>query len=463
MKVFLTGILLTMLASASLCAGAAAKPTNLLLNPSFEEGARTPEGWSAFAISGAAWEHHGSDGQLCVSVTGNRADSAWWSHTAAVDLKPNQLYHLSYWVRRDPQTQGGVAIAGLEWVNRDTTPEEQWERREFFFRTPDAVLSGAIFRLGQWHVKGKVFFDQVALVPARAVHRRPKDLKLPLGAGEEVLAGYYRALHALDGPGATDFRCLARFTARFNTNRWVFKGAAEVVYHHEIGRLRQKEAEVEVGVTSWERGVLLIEASKNGQEWVRLGEVSRVSRVAFPIPSALLPAREVWVRLRSTDEAALQVNAYQYRCSLLEAEGVERAIGDTRYLAIVRAAPDLEVDVKDLGDLCPSSDAQVEVVLRNLGVRRPVVLELLIEQAGRTASRSEERVPLATEVPRGLRLPYRLETSGDYHLTIRCAEASSGEVLWEAESEFTVLPLHDARGGDRETVEQADALQKTPA
>ncbi len=448
MNRLLIAILLTTLGRASLCAAASAAPTELLPNPSFEEGTIAPDNWTAFAIGGSRWEHRGLDGEMCVSVTGGGADSGWWSPTASPKLRANSLYHLSYWLHCNPEAEGGVAVAGLEWVNRDTSPGDDWERREFSFRTPDAVLTDALFRVGQWHMKGTVFFDHLALVPALAVHARPEALKLPLGAGESVVRGQYRASHLLGGPGTTDFRGLERFTAHFNTNRWVFGGPAEVVYRHEVGRLRQTEAEVEVEINWWEQGTLVVEASQTGERWVRLGEVSKASRVALPVPSELLPTRELWVRLRSVEGAALQVNGYEYRCQLVEADGIARAVGATHYLAVVRTAPDLEVEVGSLGGLAPGGEAAVELTLRNLAGRRAVNVELLIEQAGKTEFRAEERVSLATQAPRVVTVPYHLEASGDDELTIRCLEADSGEVLWEARSEFTVSPLHDARGGE---------------
>ena len=437
-----------LLAFTHLCASAAGSPGNMLPNPSFEAGETGPAAWDVSTVGAGGWESGAQDGELCVGITGMGDDSTWWTPAAGVRLEQGRRYHVSYWVRREPQASGGVAIAGLNWVNRDSSPGSEWGKRSFFFRTPDVPLTGAFFRLGQWHIKGKILLDRVALEPARAVYKQPAGLNLPLGDGEEVVAGRYRAAHHLGGPGAADFRCLQRFDARFNTNRWVFDDEAEVVYRHQVGRLRQAEGELELAVNLHEKGSLAIEASRDGEEWVEVGGIAEVSRVSFPVPPGLLPTRELWVRLRSTPGSAFQVNAYEYHCELQEAESVLGAVGATHYLAILRTTPGLEVEVSALGDLRPGGDSQVEVVLRNRGPRRALWATAAIEKDGATASLSQKRVSLSTDVQQRVTLPYHLEAGGDHVLRISCVDSHTEEVLWEAESEFTVPPLYDARGGE---------------
>lgn len=55
---------------------------------------------------------------------------------------------------------------------------------------------------------------------------------------------------------------------------------------------------------------------------------------------------------------------------------------------------------------------------------------------------------LSTDVPQRVSLAYELEASGDYILRISCTDVATDDVLWEAESEFVVPPLYDARGGE---------------
>ncbi|MBN1460891.1 MAG: hypothetical protein JXA57_15265, partial [Armatimonadetes bacterium] len=148
-KAFLTGLML--LALVGICfAGTRAAAGNLVPNPSFEVGDREPAGWTSFAVGGSAWEYQGVDGERSVSVIGLGTDTSWWATKSFLPLEANGLYHLSYWVKKDAQTTGGTAIAGLEAVNRDFPAEADWDKKHFYFRTPDIAMSTALFRLGQW-------------------------------------------------------------------------------------------------------------------------------------------------------------------------------------------------------------------------------------------------------------------------------------------------------------------------
>ncbi len=445
-EALLTG--LTVLALLGLIfADARAAITNLVPNPSFEEGRTEPTGWSAFSLAGHAWEYDGVDGERCLSVAGLGEDTSWWAPKGVLSLDANRLYYLSYWVRRTPQTTGGAVIAGLQRVNRDARAGTDWSKRGFYFRTPDAVVSSASFRLGQWHLNGTVFFDDVRLAPAVRVLRRPGELNIQLGEGESIVEGRYEASHRLSGPGSTDFRCLDHFTAHFNTNRWVFDGEQQVTYRHAVGRLRHAEPEVEVGVNWHVRGSVLIQASADGKRWVPLGEIDSVKIAACPVPRELLPLRELWVRLRSTPGAELQVNRYVYRCALPEAESVSRMTGGTHYVTLLRTSDDLEVEIQGLGDLRPGADNAAELVIRNHGPRRSIRARLTVGRHGAVADESETRSSLSTDGTRRIFLPYLLDSSGSHHIKLECSELLAEELLWAAESDVTISPLYDPRGG----------------
>lgn len=435
-------ILLCAAASAS-----AASPANLVPNGSFEQGDTSPDGWSAFAIGGSEWSAKAHTGERSVAVTGLGDDVSWWSTTELPAFERNQLYRLSYWLRRAPDATGGTCISGLDWVNHDASSGVGWARRAFYFRTPNASLSSALFRLGQWHVKGTVFFDDVRVSPAFAVHSRPPELGQPLGEGERMNRGQYTASHRMGAPGTTDFRPLEHFTAHFNSNRWVFSDAGRVVYRHRVGRFRQEWAEVEVAVNYHVQGSLLIEASADGERWFVLGEIGKVGRAAYPIPAQLLPAHEVWVRLRTAEGAELQVDTYVYESRMPHAEQLPQLIGRTQYLTMLRSTPDLEVEILDMGLLRPGRGTDVELRVRNRGPRRSLSVELAIEsEAGGTAV-SQERVPLSTGSHRRIALPYTITASGQHRLELRVRELPSESVLWEVAGEFLVPPLYDARGG----------------
>ena len=428
-------------------AGAAAPSTNLLPNPSFEFGRGAPDQWSVFALGAGSWQFNGRDGDRCVTVTGGGNDTSYWRPTVT-RVEPGRLYQVSYWVRRDRQTTASVVIAGLDRVNRDSVAGPEWERRQFFFRAPDAILRESFFRVGQWHVTGTLYFDEVSLTPALAVNGRPTGLDLPLGEGERIIGGRYTAAHVLNGPGSTYCRFLESFTARFNSNRWTFGDPGEVVYRHRVGRLRQAESEVEVSVNRHERGTLLVEASGDGRTWLSLGEIAAAGTVAFPVPSALLPTRDLLVRLRTEGRSDLQVNDYRYRCRLVEVEGLEPALGATHYLAVTHSSPELQLEAPDLGDLLPGGRSQAHLVFRNGGDRLLARVAVTVEMDGSEVCRSEETVSLPTGVARRVVLDYDVEAAGEHTLVVTCSDAETNARLLEARGDFVVPALHDARGGE---------------
>ena len=426
-----------------LTAGTAfAQAPNLLPNPSFEAGEHAPAQWAISSGGVGRWEKEGHDGARSISVTGKGEDSVSWSASGYLGLKPAALYHTSFWTRRSSGS-GRTVISGLEIINRDYVAGTEWERRDFYFRTPDQ-LPDTFFRLGEWHSDGTIWFDDVSLTSAFAVHSQPEGLGMPLGDGESVTAGRYQAVHHLGGPGATDHRCLERFSAGFNSNRWLFGRDQEVVYRHAVGMLKQTDATVEVAVNYYVSGKLTVEASEDGKAWARLGELTKLGRTEFPL--ALKAPREVWVRLRTVGDAELQVDGYRFRSTLPEAQSVAHVVGETRYFEVRQSTPGLTVSV-------PSAVFQItgenRVALKiESETRRAVEGFLLIERDGKVVAKAEAGDIVAPGRSATLRLNAPAAGSGDYTLRLQCRDAGSHQLLWEAEGRAHAALLYDAAGGE---------------
>ncbi len=439
MKNLLVGLALAALALSFRASPAAGEPVNLLPNPSFEMGDGGPYGWSLFGAG--EWTAIPGGGH-CVTVSGEGGDESSW-RVDSLHLRPGGLYRIAYRVRRLPGAQGGTTIAGLASVNHDLRAGYQWQSEEFFFRAPDHLREDT-FRVGQWHVKGGVQFDDISLMPAVAVHHRTNVLDLPLGEGESIHQRRYTASHHLGGPNSNYCRFLAFSDASFNTNRWVFTGGKSVTYYHRLGRLLQDQAEVEVSLNYHVRGTLVVEASGDHRQWLPIGRLGEVAREVFPLPSQLLPARSVWVRLRAEGDSEFQVDGYEYRCFLPEADPAWEADGETHCLAVSRTSPELEVTVEDISTLA----GLVRLTLASRGARGQAVVTIFVEDSEGRASSAQERTVLTPHSVRRLTLPLRAPSPGRQTLRITCARPSDPDWGWEAEGSFMVSPLDDPRGGE---------------
>ncbi|KPK63329.1 MAG: hypothetical protein AMK73_05210 [Planctomycetes bacterium SM23_32] len=314
-------------------------------NASFEEGTDAPAGWQ---LEGAgAWLDR--DGDHYVTVTGTGENSGYWRTTEPV-LAPDTLYRIRF--SAEARGSGGVVIGGPSFCNRDSPPAPGWQERGFVFRSPGPERTeGAFLRFGQWYVRGVVGIDDVRLSPTEPVHRRTGDVVL--GEGEWLDGAEYGFEAPLGGEGSNDSRPLHRFTAGFNTNRWVLGPGDEVVYRHEVPGASQLGARVEMNCTYHTRGAGVLEASWDGSEWHRLARFDGLGAVRADLPAGLLPAETVYVRIMAADEASgepgsFQVSRYGYVARLgTEFAHVE---GATLYPDVTQRDAGLKVAILSAGE-----------------------------------------------------------------------------------------------------------------
>ncbi|MFQ5809439.1 MAG: hypothetical protein ACE5JM_07460, partial [Armatimonadota bacterium] len=421
-------------------------------NVSFEEGAERPAGWS-LAGGGGVWEKQGRTGERCISVTGTGEDSSYWVCDAC-RLAPSTLYRLGFWARVLPDSSGGCIISGPNVVNRDYRPTEEWTEYSFAFVTP-ADTTDAYLRLGQWHKRGTVLFDDISLSRVAPVHVRRGDIEL--GEGERVRNGIYECQLQLSGAGSNHSRCLVRHSAGFNSHRWLFRSGAEVVYRHRAGSLAQTTGTIEVNVGYYRSGRLLVQASRDGESWETIGEVGEQTTKQFDVPGGLYPAREVFVRLlgagvteggagEDSAPGEFQVYSYKYRAEL---EAAAPAVaGSTRYLQILRLAEDLDVTIGGLGG--PPTAEPSEVVLAvsdRAGRSRPLVAVVQVATEGRQPRRFAAPFALAAgEARREVVQPFDIRNAGEAAVRI-AVEDRRGRELFAARTQFNVPPLFAADYG----------------
>jgi len=352
-----SGLALLMLAAAQVAWG----QTVAVPNPSFEEGADSPAGWTLQGGQGRWLSGDAADGTKAVAASGrgkSEGSSSWRS--APLALAPSTVYRLRFQAR-GLGASGGTATSGPACCNRDLARlPEKWTTFDSIFVTPrDPKPDDMRLCFGQWEVTGEIAFDAVELAQAAPVYARCGDLVL--GEGENIAGNEYTFQAPHHGESRNQCRPLAWHNCYFNSDRWCFGAASEVVYRHRIAGRKQAAAEVQVSVTWHSAGELVVEAGADGKSWQPVGTLGKVSGGAFKIPPTLLPADEVWVRLsaqpvaaggeKKSKAASLQVGQYGYK-AMLAGEPVNVA-GATRFVTVLSTDPRLDVAIESLGEGIP--------------------------------------------------------------------------------------------------------------
>lgn len=421
---------------------------NLLPNPSFEEGAQAPEGWTP-ASDACSWSQEARTGARALAVTGDGSDTTYW-RTDDPGLEAGQVYEFSVWTRRGEGGGGGSAITGPNWANRDVSVGAEWARTAHIFVPPVRDDPGYV-RVGHWHAQGTILFDDAAIVPVSAVPLRRGELAL--GEGEAVQGREYTCRAPLGGYVGNYSRALHTHTAGLNTNRWVFSPGAEVVYRHDVGGVALTAATVTVTIGWYQGGAGHVEASRDGAQWTEIGTLDELGEVSFDIPDTLLPADVLFVRLRSPgaveareDSAPGSFQVYEYVLRAELAEELESLTGRTAFLIEERRSDRLAVEPVTVGGLTPGGSGLVELALHNPGAQ--ALTGTAMVQLATGEHRAETRAPIA--VPAGgeaqATIAYVADRVGSYDAAIVVADAA-GEELYRARFSFTVPELYRADFG----------------
>ena len=425
---------------------------DMIPNSSFEEGQNgTPAGWKCEGPGTGAWETGGHTGKHCVSVVGSgKEDSTLW-RCDGVPMQPGQTYRFSFWSKSEG-AGGGCIVSGPSFANRDMGVGDKWERQEFVFVAPPNA-AGAYLRIGVWAMKGKVLFDDIALEPVTAVNATFG--RLSLADGEELSADTYSFEPNFGYEGSNYSTNLVGYTCGFNSNRWPFSPGTQLTYRQGLPGVAQTSGKVTVNLGYFSQGSCVVEASRDGNAWERVGVLSKIGGATFDLPATLFPADQVFVRMVSpgatearADSApgSFQIDHYRYEAKL--AQAAEPLKGSTSFLDILRAASGAEVKVLSLGDRRPGGVNVARLNLRNTQAAPLIVSAIAVVQTA-----GEGAVPLSkgkpVTIPGGqtteIALPYEVVSAGDYVLTLKLSAATVP--LFVATAKFTVSSLYDADYG----------------
>jgi hypothetical protein len=338
-----------------------------LPNPDFTGGDLEPAGWR---LSGGAgrWVDRSA-----VEVAGSGEDYPVW-RVAGHPFTSGAHFHFGFRARR--LEGSGTVVAGPDFANRGhlgLTP--RWEWNGHAFRVPDHADQGVV-RLGQWHATGRVQFEAARLFPALPVHL--ETVGMILGEGESIRGGRYRFDGTFEHEGSNDHRPLARATAGFNTDRWVFSEGAEVIYHFNAPTGRFSRATLEVHVNYHLRGACQIDVRTEHGDWHPVGSLPQVGSLRTDLP----PAETIELRLKATGYGAVfQVNRIGFHADL-DVPTTE-AIGRTVYARIPTWGAVL-VEGMVLREPGGASPPRLAVTVRNPDqAARRIAVELFPAEAGR--------------------------------------------------------------------------------
>ncbi len=397
---------------------------NLLPNGDFMEGDQMPVGWKC-AGGQCAWVRPEGSAEGVLSVTGDGKNSNAW-HSEPVQFLPNRVYRMSFRARGEVSS-GGTMISGPDFAHMDSgVPKNEWFWYSHVFVTPprEKDFSTAV-RLGQWHLNGTAFFGDARLEEVEPVHRRFGALLLGAGERIEDTHYYFKAPLALENHNHS--RPLAEFNAGFNTCRWCVSAGTGVTYRHALEGRKLLSGQVEVMCGYYVAGQLLVDVSRDRQEWRTIGTITNKVPQKMELPADMFPAETVYVRLQGEalqgekPSCQLQVHAYDFEGTV---DGVPlQTEGSTQYVIMESRMPRLNVKVLGLGDVIPGGDTFAEMRVKNqTGAEYATEARVVFSQSGMMSRTNQVAVTLPSGTSE-VRVPYDVPGTGEWEMALELGSA----------------------------------------
>jgi hypothetical protein len=286
---------------------------NVAPNPSFEAGTNQPVSWGLTGASGQL-QPFGHSGSNCVNITSDGSIMSRW-FTYGTPAVAGQTYALRFWTSSSNAITGNT-FGGFNTVYTDfALPGNAWTNYSMVAWIPS--VSGQYLNLGQVVVNGSVYFDDVELYPVTPVQK--KSGAFTLGGGEKLQSGKYTYQSSYASLGGSYARCLTFANCSFASFRWYMNPGSTLVYRHEMGGLPMTNVTVKSAIWNYNNitsTALIVDASTNGVNWIQAGSMTGgASQLTAAVPSNLLPAPELFIRLRSTHQLRLhRKRADEPRC-----------------------------------------------------------------------------------------------------------------------------------------------------
>lgn len=405
-------------------------------NPSFEEGNGSPLGWTLSEGEGTWKVIEEASGAHAAVVKGTGQDSNFW-RSQALPFEPSALYRLRFRGRSLDAT-GGVGISGPVFCNRDlgSLNTDAWTDYTSYFMTPKEITAdNAWIRFGQWHETGSIAFDDIEIVRAVPVHSRLNGLVL--GDGERLEGNQYTFIAPIATSITNSSRPIAYHDCGFNTNRWLFYGASELVFRQALEGRKQIAANVTLSVINHVGGRLVAEAAADGASWIEIGHLAGNGRATYAVPAGMLPTDAVWIRLRSAADpsaerdpgnGAFSVDTYEYSASV---DGPPmNARGATNLMAIRNTDPRFSVAVDSVGDASQDAGlAFVAAAANTSGKAMTVPYTITAKCGGAETMATKGQVTLNVE-PTPMSLPYKVAGFGPVDMRLTLGEGPGYVAEW---------------------------------
>ncbi len=420
-----------------------------LPNGSFEEGSPVdgsfqPAGWTPPSGTGQVLTP-GYQSDRCIQVTGDRNnDGAWISDP--VQVQPGDYYEFSFWSKAEPGNQGGSAVSGPTFCNRDFWVTESWQKYSYIFRVPENETE-ARFRLGQWQVKGQIEFDGVRITPVQPIYQQQGNWVL--GQNEKIEDGQYDAQHILGGEESNTCRFLKSTTAGFNSNRWIFNPESSVIYRHTFPDNAILQGAVSVNLNYHNQGILKVGIRKEEGEWIELGTLDHVTSQTWDFPESMNKAQTIEIKLEGVadNEKGCNFQVDQFRFTAQVETPVTNQGGNTHFVRILETDPRLQVTIQNPGNPQPGVATQFHMELKNLDEQTQALhIELEIASSSKTNS-FEQNITLDSQKTRIITIPYTLVESGTAVINVHVKEAA-GSPLYTGEIQFEIPDLYAVDYGD---------------
>lgn len=414
---------LCVFAAVVMLAGTAAGQ-QLLPNPSFSQGSDAPAGWTLHGRG--RWLDRG-----ILEVSGNGRESSAWH--CPVELQSGALYRFECVARR-VGGDDGCMTSGPSFANRDHRLTDAWQTYGHVFQVPSHGGDGGV-RIGQWHVDGAIQFQSARLRPVLPMHTRVG--RWVLGEDESLHNGTYRFQTRFLHEGSNYHRTLHRATAGFNSNRWTFGRGQEVVYRFTLPETTLRTGQVRFAVCYHQAGRVVLEVSRDGDNWHVLAEQDELGTAEAIVPEALLPAENLYLRLRTPDEpSTVQVDHLEFTAEL---DGpAPDAVGQTLFVEVLKPSSGLTMERITLESSGGSGPQALRIGVRQAGQGDvPATLNVEIEHPdGRQTASPPDGVQLDAGRPAEFRVPLPSLPAGKsrLHLTLTAGDLQP----WEAATQIEV-------------------------